>query len=199
MIKIVTFIVLLLCLESCNMPETKIYSLYVPSDTATTDTGKGDEPKRKPAMPLAIIVDSPRYLTQPYIAYRNSPYELTIARYTKWDSAPVKLIGGELKTALSKKTVFSDVRVTNITPVNSHILKVNLRKFERYDAPLTSYAELSLDAELINPQGENLYRMTFNKRIKLNDGSFKSLAEGISMAVYEAIEQLCKDIGKGDG
>ncbi|MBF0338602.1 MAG: membrane integrity-associated transporter subunit PqiC [Nitrospirae bacterium] len=199
MIRLVMIMALLLFVGACNMPETKIYSLYVPSDTPTTDTGKVDEPKRKIAMPLAIIVDSPRYLTQPYIAYRNSPYELTIARYTKWDSAPVKIIGGELKTALSKRTLFSDVRVTNTIPANSHILKVNLRKFERYDAPLASYAELILDAELISPQGENLYRMTFSKRVKLNDGSFKSLAEGISMAVYEAIEQLCKDIGKGGG
>ncbi|KJU84531.1 protein containing DUF330 [Candidatus Magnetobacterium bavaricum] len=181
------------------MPETKIYSLYVPIDAAVFDatapnTGKVGEPKRKTALPLAIIMDSPRYLTQPYIAYRSSPYELTIARYVKWDSAPVKIIGGELKNALGKKTPFSDVRVMSITPPNSHILRVNLRKFERYDDTVASYAELSLDVDLISPQGENIYRMTFNKRVKLTDSSFKSLAEGISLAVHEAIEQLCKDL-----
>ncbi|MBF0538705.1 MAG: membrane integrity-associated transporter subunit PqiC [Nitrospirae bacterium] len=197
MIRTLTIIALLVFMASCSMPETRIYSLYIPVDATVSNTKKADEPQYKAALPLAIIVDAPRYLTQPYIAYRNSPYELTIARYTKWDSAPAKIIGSELKSALSQRTRFSDVRVMNITPANSHVLKVNLRKFERYDELLAYYAELSLDVELLNPQGESLYRVTFDKRVNLSDSSFKSLAEGISAAVKEVIEQLCKETKMG--
>src|SRR5208282_4591229 len=77
-------IVLACFFVSCSMPETKIYSLYLPQDQNAKNA--------KSVSSLTIRMDSPRYLAQPYIAHRNSPYRLSISKYSKWEAAPGDLV-----------------------------------------------------------------------------------------------------------
>ncbi len=179
-LSIVLLSVFLVC--SCTMPETKIYSLSVPVFKEQPGTGTGAT--------VSIIVHAQRYLEQAYIVYRTSPYQLEIARYSKWDSSPAEIVRGAIKDSLSSMCAFRDVRSSNFTPAGAYALEINLRKFERSDIGGGSFAELAFDAVLFSPEGKELYNTYVSREVRLDDRSYLSLAKALSIAVAEGVGEL---------
>ncbi len=168
------------------MPQTRIYSLYVPfeeeavySDTETS---------------IVITTDSKRYLKQPYIAQRNSEYELVISKYSKWEMSPKKMLSVKLKEALSSSGIFKSVRVSSYIPKGFYSLKINLKEFERYDGREGSQGVLLFDITLLAPDNSELYRDTVSKKAELSDSSFSSLSKALSIALKQGIEEIMPGI-----
>jgi uncharacterized lipoprotein YmbA len=134
--------ILLFFISACSMPETRIYSISVQHDLETADSQVDRS--------IVIQMDSEDYLRQPYIVHRNSPYELKIAKYSKWESSPYKIVRKEFKDALVSIDLFSDIRISSVSQKNSCTLRVNLSKFERHDEGDKSYALLEFNIDL-NP------------------------------------------------
>ena len=180
-------LLLIVFIASCAMPETRIYSLNMPAE------------KKMPAVSadatVTVLVSSPRYLSQPYMAYRTSPYQLAISRYAKWDSSPDEMVRDAFKDTLSSG-LFKDVRTSSFVPAGSYALKVDLKRFERLDEGDLSYAEIALDVSLLSPEGTNLYQNSITKKIKLEDRSFLNLAKGLSSALGEGTEEVRGGISK---
>ena len=174
-------------MEACTMPETRIYSLHVPID-------KGETIKTKVEASIAIMIHSPRYLTQPYIVYRKSPYQLEISRYSKWDASPDERLREVFKDAVSSTRIFKEVRVTNIPPEGYYLLKIDLKKFERSDTGNGSFGELAFNVSFISPEGKELFQNTISKKSKLDDRTFLSLAKGLSITLTEGVEEVKNDI-----
>ena len=173
-------------LFACSMPETKIYSIYVPIESKTVN-GKTDNS-------VTIVVHAPRYLTQPYIAYRESPYQLKISKYSKWDASPNEIVRGGFKDSLSSTEIFQEVRLSSAVPRGFYSLRVNLKRFERYDEGKGSFGELVMDVDLLSPDARELYRGSISKRVRLDDQSFLSLARGLSSALAEGISEVRDNI-----
>lgn len=192
-------------LSACTMSETRIYSLYMPDPTSpplskggnfvSPPLGKGDIGRFSDAS-IAIHVSSPRYLAQPYIAYRNSPYQLSISRYSRWDSSPSDMVKEAFKDSLSSMGLFKAVRVSSIIPRGFYSLQIGLRRFERFDVGNDSSGELVFDVDLLSPDGKEMYRSTVSKKIKLDDRGFLSLAKGLSIALKEGIGEAGIGIGR---
>jgi uncharacterized lipoprotein YmbA len=180
------FLLVVLC-AACSMPQTKIYSLVLKSGEPA--------PKMKADVSLDLVVRSPRYLAQPYIACRTSPYQLEITRYSKWDSPPVEMVRESFRNALSAMGLFKDVKVSHYVPPDFYSLEIDLKRFERLDNGSDAFAELSFDLDLSSPDGKTLYRGSFKKKIKLSDRSFPGLAEALSGALAEGIDQAKANIG----
>jgi len=170
---------------SCAMPETKIYSLHVPADNVAAQS-------RKQVM-VTLRVQSPRYLTQPYIAQRSSPYQLEISGYAKWDSPPADMVREIFRDALMSH--FQQVRTSNAVADKSVVLTINLKRFERVDEV---YGELVLDAELSTAEGKGIHRMTASKKVLLetkdNAGLAKALSSALSASVQEVITAMDNSI-----
>jgi ABC-type uncharacterized transport system auxiliary subunit len=178
--------------SACTMPETKIYSIYVatsPAPSGMKGVTSGTMEKFSDAS-LDILVNSPRYLSQPYIAYRNSPYQLEISKYSKWDSSPKDMIRRALKESLSSENIFKEVRASGIVPEGFYSLEIDLKRFERYDEGNDALAELAFDAKLFSPDNSEMNRVEISKRVKLQDRSFLGLAKGLSQAVNEAVREI---------
>ena len=79
-------------IAACSMHETKIYNLDIPVEQGTIRSTADDS--------LVIRIDVPRYLAQPYIAYRSSPYQMEISRYSKWDASPKAMVSEGLSVNL---------------------------------------------------------------------------------------------------
>lgn len=175
-------------LFACTMPETRIYSIYVPiqRDISTIKTDDS----------IAIVVHAPRHLTQPYISYRNSPYQLEISKYSKWDTPPSETVRDRFKDSLSAMNLFKEVRVSRTVPTGFYLLTLNLKKFERYEEGNDSFGELLLDVDLFSPELKELYHGTISKKVKLDDRSFLSLAKGLSDAIKEGIHEARDSIIK---
>ena len=169
-------------ISACSMPETKIYNLDIPVEQGSTRSTANDS--------LVIRIDSPRYLAQPYIAYRNSPYQMEISRYSKWDSSPKVMVSEGLKGSLFSTGLFREVKILNILPKGFYLLDMNLKRFERSEEGNNSFGELVLDVVFITPESKELYRARISKKVELDDQNFLSLAKGLSVALNEAIEEV---------
>ena len=180
-------LLLILFLASCAMPETRIFSLNMPAEKKLSAVNSDAT--------VAVVVSSPRYLTQPYIAYRTSPYQLAISRYAKWDSPPDEIVRDAFRDSLAS-TLFKDVRTSNFVPSGSYSLKIDLKRFERSDEGDLSFAEVAFDVSLLSPEGKNLYQNSVTKKIKIEDRSFLSLAKGLSSALGEGTEEVRGYIAK---
>ncbi|MBM4145080.1 MAG: hypothetical protein FJ240_02220 [Nitrospira sp.] len=187
--KILLFILSVCFLYACSMPETKIYSIYLPAASASTDIGK-ERADEASSRSVVILMNSPRYLVQPYIAYRNSPYQLEISRYSKWESPPGDIVKDAFKNYLSSSGVFNEVRASNVVPEGFYSFEINLKKFERYDQGNDSYGELYYDIKVYSPDSKELYRATVLKKVKLDNSTFLCLAEGLSSALSESIKEV---------
>lgn len=171
------FLLGVLLMAACSIPETRIYSLHLPPDNNKAQV-------RKQAM-ITLRVQSPRYLAQPYIAHRVSPYQLDISRYAKWDSAPVEMVREVFRDSLS--IVYQDVRAANLAPEGSFVLNINLKRFERVD---DSYAELAFDAVLYSPEGKELYHIQKQKKVQLDTNDLAGVAKGLSAALSESVREV---------
>jgi ABC-type uncharacterized transport system auxiliary subunit len=179
--------VFILFISACTMPETKIYSLHLPPMTLPDfdKGGKGGFSEKS----LVILVNAPKYLSQSYIAYRNSPYQLEISRYSKWEASPGDMIREAFKAAISSTDLFKEIRTPNILQAGFYSLEISLKKFERFDEVNDSYGELLYDVKLFSPDNKELYRDTISKKVKLDDRTFLSLAKGLSSALSESIKE----------
>lgn len=175
-----------LILTACVMPETKIYSIGYPGELSAIQT-KGESK-------AYVMAESPRHLSQPYIVFRTSPYELTVSKYSKWEAPPSELVRDAVRDALASSGSFSDVKTSPAMAIGGvYNARVHLKKFERIDAADGSSAELAFDISLLSPDGKEIYRNRVNKTVKLVDKEFANLAKALSGAVSEA----AKDISKG--
>lgn len=164
-------------MAACSMPETRIYSLHMPP-------GDNRAQVRKQAI-ITLRVQSPRYLAQPYLAHRVSPYQLDISRYAKWDSAPVEMVREIFRESLS--VVYQDVRTSNYTPEGSFVLNINLKRFERVD---DAYAELAFDAALFSAEGREIQHIDVNKKVQLDVKDPAGVAKGLSSALSESVKEV---------
>lgn len=164
-------------MAACSMPETRIYSLHLPSNDIRAQV-------RKQAI-ITLRVQSPRYLAQPYIAHRMSAYQIEISRYAKWDATPVEMIREIFRESLS--VVYQDVRTSNYTPEGSFVLNINLKRFERVD---DAYAELAFDAVLYSAEGKEIQRIDLNKKVQLDVKDPAGVAKGLSAALSESVKEV---------
>lgn len=184
--KIIIIIFTIFLLISCSMPETKIYSIYAPFDSEISG-GKKDTS-------ITIVVHAPRYLKQPYIAYRESPYQLKISRYSKWDESPNEIVKIYFKDSIYSTGLFQDVRTSNTLSSTTYSLKIDLKRFERYDEGKDSFGELAMDVVLFSPDMNVLYQDNISKKVKLDDRDFLHLAKGLSITLTELIAEVSKNI-----
>ncbi len=179
---------LIFFLGACSMPETQIYSLSMSNGKNSANTNSD--------LSVAILVNSPRYLAQPYIASRTSPYQLLISRYSKWDSAPDEMVRQAFSDNLSSSGLFRNVRASNVVPGGFYSLKIYLRQFDRIDEGDASFGELAFNASLFSPEGKELYQGMFTKKVKLENRSFVSLAKALSGALAEGMEEARANVEK---
>jgi uncharacterized lipoprotein YmbA len=178
----------MILLISCSMPGTKIYSLAVPEEKAVSG--------RQTDASLNVTVHSTRYLGQSYIAYRTSPYQIDLSRYSRWDMPPADLVRDAFRDAFSVAGLFKEVKASVVTPGGFYHLDINLKRFERSDEGEISSCQLLFEVKLRSPEGNEIYKETISKKVRLQDKGFPNLAKALSSALAEGIEQSQSGIAR---
>ncbi|MBI5641061.1 MAG: membrane integrity-associated transporter subunit PqiC [Nitrospirae bacterium] len=184
--KIMLVMAAVLALGACSIPQTKIYTLSLFFEKEAVSSRSG--------LPLNVVVQSPRYLGQPYIACRTSPFQIEIAKYAKWDASPVEIVRESMKDSFSG--IFREVRTGNVMGEGSYAIEVYLRRFERTDSGSDSSADITFDVSLFSPEGKGLFRRTVSKTAKLDDMSYVTLARALSFALTEAVTETKAEVVK---
>jgi uncharacterized lipoprotein YmbA len=167
-------------MAACSMPATKIYSIHLPDSVKA---------KVKKQATITVKIQSPRYLTQPYIAQRTSEYQLDISRYEKWDSSPSEMVRETFRDSLS--AIYDDVRASTFVPEGSYVLTINLKHFERVDE---GYGQLAFSALFSSAEGRELYRFEADKKMVLDTKDPAGLAKSLSSALSESVKDVVGNI-----
>lgn len=178
-----------LMIAGCASPETRIYSIHVPAAGAAAPSVS--------AVSLAISVDAPKHLSQPYITARMSPYEVEVSRSSKWESSPEVMVREEIARSLAAMPSFSDVRLASRPPSGYYFLRMNLRRFERTEEKGVYMAEFAADVSFFSPEGTAINRASILKKIPLRDSGYASLAEGLSTALSQGIDDISSFVRSG--
>lgn len=189
-------LLLIVFLGACSMPETQIYSLNMTDAPSSFSADRAKTVGAKSDMSLAVLINSPRYLAQPYIAYRTSPYQLVVSRYSKWDAPPDEMVRQAFGDKLSSSGFFKHVRTSSVVPGGFYSLKINLKQFDRLDEGDTAFGELAFSVSLLSPEGKELYQGAFTKKVKLENRNFASLAKALSGSLAEGMEEIKANVEK---
>lgn len=186
----VTLSLLLGFISGCvTVPETKVYNIRFSNDIIK----KSSDPNLGPI--TLFPVQAEKYLKQPFMVYRKSPYQIVISKFNRWDSAPRDILTKKINEALYSCNLFSNVYISNFQEEGSLGLRVNLRKFERYDNPDGSTsAELEYDARLLDPAGKEIYQRIFSLKKAVSDSNPSHLAEAMSQLIEAGISGLISDL-----
>jgi ABC-type uncharacterized transport system auxiliary subunit len=181
-------LVLLLLLSACSMsmPETRIYTLYMPAEEKTAHAA--------PSESIAIQISSESYLKQPYIAKRSSPYEMEILKYSKWESSPDKIVKNKIREALSSSGLFKEVKISGTALPDFYLLKINLKNFEMINEDKGSFALLEFSLALLSPDGNKLYQGAVSKKTALVSSDLAGLAKALSNALEQGAEETRDNI-----
>ncbi len=182
------FVFPLVFLLSCTMSETRIYNLSL--------LPMKERPNAGASASVNVLLHAPRYLEQPYIAYRVSPYDLKMSNVSRWDSSPADMVKGAIKDSLSSSGLFAVVRTSAFTPPGFYRCEVNLRRFERFDKGNDSFGELDFEITFRSPEGRILYSGLLSNEAKLADRRFLSLAKFLSEALSQGLDEASAAIVK---
>ena len=171
---------------ACSMPETKIYSLSLPAERKLNDTMAG--------VSVNVRVQSPRYLSQQYIAHRTSPYQLEISKYSKWELSPLEMVREAFVDAFYSRGTSKEVKILNIIPAGYYAVDIKLRRFERTDSVIGAFGEVDFDVNVLSPDGKELYRKTIARKVALERKDNVSLAEALSAALSDAVDETMTGI-----
>jgi ABC-type uncharacterized transport system auxiliary subunit len=190
--KVFFLMLCVLIVWACTMPETKIYSIHLSFSPPSQQKEPAEEHRHTPdaKKSLVILVDSPKHLSQAYIVYRSSPYQLEISKYSKWVSTPSETLRDALKEYISSTGMLKEVRGSAIVREEFYSLEIHLKKFEQFQEEQNSFGDILFDVKLISPQGVEISHGTFSKHVKLDDRTFLSLAKGISSALSETVKEV---------
>jgi ABC-type uncharacterized transport system auxiliary subunit len=184
--KFLAICTLIVLCAACSMPETRIYSLALPAEKKVSERRSGSS--------VNIQVSAPRHLSQQYMAFRTSPYQLEISKYSKWDAPPDESLRDAFRDRLSARGVFREVRTLNFVPAGFYSTVIKLRRFERSDEDKESFGELDFDVTLSSPEGGEIYRNTVSRKIKLPARDNLELAKSLSSALSEGVDEAVKGI-----
>ncbi len=179
---------MLAVLGGCSTPRTNIYSLYLGGDQTVRDRSAGAD--------LVVHTRALRYLTQPYIACRTSPYQLEISPYSKWVASPEEMVRDAFRERFALSGLFREVRSSSSGAAGSHVLEIDLKRFERTDLPAGSSAEVLLEYSFLSPEGKELARGTVSKKVALADSGFLELAKALSAGLSEGIDEVRAAVAK---
>ncbi|GAB4486625.1 MAG: hypothetical protein OHK006_14690 [Thermodesulfovibrionales bacterium] len=166
---------------ACSMPETRIYSLNMLAERPAQSAPRSAS--------VAVAVQANRYLGQPYIAHRVSPYQLDLSRYAKWEASPSDMVRDALRDALIPS--FREVRASQVAATGFYTLQVNLKRFEMSGA---ASAELAMDVQVVTPEGREVIRRSIAKKSALDASDYVSLAKGMSTMLGEAVAEIKADL-----
>ena len=172
-------------ISACSIPATKIYDLHL------NDSEKRKNiPYRKTDSSIAIHVEAPSYLSQPYIVTRTSPYQIQISKTAKWEAPPKRFIRQGLEDILSGLSYFKHVSLSQIQPEGFYWLAVDLKRFELLDEGEGFLGELLMDVSLFDHEMNSLFMNTISKKEQLGDKDFRNLAHVLSRFLTEGLEEI---------
>jgi uncharacterized lipoprotein YmbA len=141
--------------------------------------------------------ETPAYLRQGRIVYRESPEQIGFYDYHRWASDPGQAVTTAMMDSLRASGVFSVVESYDGQEHTPYLLQGRLERLDEIDYDNGVQVEVRLSAQLLNTKtGTAVWAGDTIKTAKIDQRQVNSVVRAMGQVTQQSIEQLVQDMKK---
>ena len=141
--------------------------------------------------------ETPAYLRQGRIVYRQSPEQIGFYDYHRWASDPGQTVTSAVIDSVRSAGVFSIVDAHDAQEHAEYLLSGRLERLDETDYNQAIQVEVKLSAQLVNRKtGTPVWTSETMTTANVSDRRMSSIVRAMDQATQESVEQLVADMKK---
>ncbi len=163
---------------------------------APTKTRAATDSQKLPAIAVQRF-ETPAYLRQGRIVYRESPEHIGFYEYHRWAADPGQVVTTAMMDSLRASGAFSLVEPYDGSERAPYLLQGRLERLDEVDYKNGVEVEIRLSAELLNTNtGTAIWAGDTTKTATVDQCQVSSVVRAMSQATKDGIEELVQGIKK---
>jgi ABC-type uncharacterized transport system auxiliary subunit len=168
------------------------YALEIPPAPKAPETGM-----RLPATVAVRRFETPSYLRQGRIIYRQSPMELGFYEYHRWADDPAVMVTSGVIDALRASQLFSFVKPYDSQGRQDYLMSGRLEQLEEIDSAEAVRVAARLSAELFDLRtGAVVWTGERGETLRVESRNVDSVVAEMSHAVHKSIDGLVTNLSQ---
>ena len=185
-----TALILTGCAGKVRYPDYYMLALAPSNDPPAADSQK------LPAIAVQRF-ETPAYLRQGRIVYRESPEHIGFYDYHRWASDPGQVVTTAMIDTLRSVGGFSVVEPYDGREHTPYVLQGRLERLDEIDYDNHVQVEVRLSAQLLNTNtGTTVWAGDTTKTAQVDQRQVNSVVRSMGQVTQQAIEQLVQDMQK---
>ena len=185
-----TALILTGCAGKVRYPDYYMLAFAPSKDPVATDRQK------LPAIAVQRF-ETPAYLRQGRIVYRESPEHIGFYDYHRWASDPGQVVTTAMMDSLRASGVFSLVEPYDGQERAPYLLRGRLERLDEVDYKSGVQVEVRLSAQLLNTKtGTAIWAGDTTKTVNVDQRQVNSVVRAMGEATQQGIDQLVQDMTK---
>lgn len=141
--------------------------------------------------------ETPAYLRQGRIVYRQTPEQIGFYEYHRWASDPGQVLTTAMIDSLRGADIFSTVQIYDGQQHAPYVLQGRLERLDEVDYENGVRVEVRLFAQLLDTKtGVAVWAGDTTKNIIVEQRQMKSVVRAMAQATQDGVEQLVRDLRK---
>jgi ABC-type uncharacterized transport system auxiliary subunit len=141
--------------------------------------------------------ETPAYLRQGRIVYRQTPEQIGFYDYHRWASDPGQVVTGAMIDCVRSAGVFSFVEAYDGHENAEYLLRGRLERLDEVDYKNGVQVEVKLSAQLVNRNtGAAVWTGDTTTTTNVSQREVSSVVHAMDQATQESVEQLVADMKK---
>ena len=154
----------------------------------------GNEGYKLPAVAVQRF-ETPAYLRQGRIVYRQTPEQIGFYEYHRWVSDPGQVVTTAMIDSLRAAGVFSTVQTYDGEAHAPYVLQGRLEHLDEVDYENGVRVEVRLNAQLLDPKtGTAVWAGDTTKNIIVEQRQVRSVVQAMGQATQDGVDQLVQDL-----
>ena len=153
---------------------------------------------RMPATLAVRRLETPQYLRQGRVVYRQTPAEIGFYEYHRWAADPAETITAAVMDALRSSRLFSSVRPYDGQSRQDYLMSGRLERLEEIDYGGSVRVEAKLSAEVVNLRtGATVWAGEADETSGVETRTVNSVVVEMSHTVQKGIGRLVASLDQG--
>ena len=178
------------CAGKVHYPDYYMLSIAPSEDPSSADSHKLSAVAVQP-------FETPAYLRQGRIVYRQSPEQIGFYDYHRWASDPGQVVTGAMMDCVRSAGIFSFVEAYDGQENAEYLLSGRLERLDELDYKNGVQVEVTLSAQLLNRKtGAVVWTGNSTTTKNVGQRDVRSVVHAMDQATQEVVERLVADMKK---
>jgi uncharacterized lipoprotein YmbA len=139
--------------------------------------------------------ETPAYLRQGRIVYRQTPEQIGFYEYHRWASDPGQVVTTAMIDSLRSAGIFSTVEIYDGQEHAPYLLQGRLERLDEVDYKHGVQVEVRLFAQLLDTKtGTAVWAGDTTKNVLVEQRQVRSVVQAMGQATQDGVEQLVQDL-----